>query len=480
MEDVSKIIATINSNYAENPGDIKKVKELDEAIKIVKAKPLEEHKLVYDSPTEGMEPVYFWLLDYMSATAGKVEKIIDNFTSTPGSGHFGELGARKTQMQNTAMDIIGKINLIIKSIINIIYDLKEWQVLLRDYEAVKSKDKLEAEAGLLTLKQRWLDAVDIKKGNTSLKAMAGQFQFQLALDAFLKAKNVKNIDEIDLNDRVKRLVKPRIFEFLQWKDRSEQELKKRFEIEKTYMKSQVSTLKLYSRWLKPYLKAAAQLEMGDNGRNPDLVNAFSTSLFELTLLAKKEINFEQEIIDENLPESFDKKKLNRKYYSCVLVDFNHRGVPQRVSQQGHYSFGGKTEVSFKAFALNENELKKLNKKLEEQDINDVLKISAGIADESLAQIKDDINYYLEDDEEKRKEDKKKEKENDINPFSALFNIFKKDKKKEDKEGVIIKDSYVESVVRNLAEEQAVETCFDIFDKYKKAHQMPSPPPQFFG
>jgi HD superfamily phosphohydrolase YqeK len=39
---------------------------------------------------------------------------------------------------------------------------------------------------------------------------------------------------LDLNDRVKRILEPRIAEFLQWKEISEQELRKRFNIEKNY------------------------------------------------------------------------------------------------------------------------------------------------------------------------------------------------------------------------------------------------------
>src|SRR3989344_6016179 len=86
-----------------------------------------EHKLVYDSSSETLEPVYFWILDFMNA-GFSVEKIIDNFSSSPGSGHFSELGIKKSQMQQEAMRILGSVNTVIKSIINIIYDLKEFQI----------------------------------------------------------------------------------------------------------------------------------------------------------------------------------------------------------------------------------------------------------------------------------------------------------------------------------------------------------------
>ncbi len=81
---------------------------------------------------------------------------------------------------------------------------------------------------------------------------------------------------------VKRLLQ-RFGEFQRWLELSGKELRKRYELEKTYLKSQISSLKLYSRWAKPYLKAAAQLEQRATATS-SLVSTFSTSLFELTLL----------------------------------------------------------------------------------------------------------------------------------------------------------------------------------------------------
>ena len=80
--------------------------------------------------------------------------------------------------------------------------------------------------------------------------------------------------------RVKRILLPRIQEFNIWIEQSEKELRKRYEIERTYLKSQVNSLKLYSRWAKPYLKAAQQLEMQEKGREPALVKSFNTILLE--------------------------------------------------------------------------------------------------------------------------------------------------------------------------------------------------------
>ncbi len=475
IDKISNIIEEISPYYSS-----KKKRKVDPV-------PAEEHKLIYDSSSETLEPVYFWILDFMNDMFGDVEKLVDNFTSSPGSGHFAELGARATRMQEEGMKILGSVNTVLKSIINIIYDLKEFEIRLSHYKKCHSKNKEEAEAALLSLKQIWMDNVDIKRGRGSINMMAQDINFVTLRDAFMAAKSVEDVDKMDLNDRVKRVLKPRLAEFFEWKKRSEIELKKRFEIEKNYLKSQVNALKLYARWAKPYLIAAEKLRMKERDKEPAIVNVFNTLLLELTLLGKRKINVEEEVIDKNLPESFKNVKLKRNYYNCVLVDFVFRGIPQRIGQQAHYVFGGRTEVTFKGYCLNEDELALLNEKLSQSDIEDALKLIEGTTTESLDQLREDIEYFLKSEEEQEEETEKKENE-DINPFSALFGLGKKQTKKsgKDKEKSKIdllkkgirKDNYVESMVRRLGENAAARACFSVFDVYKKAHGMPSHPSPF--
>src|SRR3989344_587224 len=229
----------------------------------------------------------------------------------------------------------GTVNTVIKSIVNIVYDLKDFEIRLAHYDDAKSKDKNKAEAGLLALKQIWMDNVDIKRGVGSINALAsGNLQFVTLRDAFMIANSVEDVKNMDLNDRVKRILEPRIDEFLKWKELSEIELRKRFNIEKNYLKSQVSMLQLYSRWVKPYLKAASQLEMKEPGRNPAVVTAFNTLWLELTLFGKRELDFVEAVISADIPKGVKKPK--REYFSCVLVNFSFRGIPQKVGQ--HYTF----------------------------------------------------------------------------------------------------------------------------------------------
>lgn len=333
-----------------------------------------------------------------------------------------------------------------------------------------------------------MDKVDIQRGQGSINAMtAGNLNFITLRDSFLIAKSIKDVDEMDLNERVKRILKPRIQEFFEWKKRSEQELRKRFEIEKIYLKSQTNALKLNARWAKPYLKAAQQLAQNEKlSSSPELVNIFNTIFMQLILMAKNDVNVSQEVTDKNLPYNFKKIKNLRKYSGVVFVDFKFRGIPGKAGQ--HYVFGGRADVTFKAYALNNQEIKLLESKLGESDLEDSLKLVQGMTDESLKELKLDLKELLEDTD---KEKEKAEQEN-INPFSALFSFLKSSKKqekpgesitgeKEDKELMLIKqkgikkENYAEAYLRNIAEANAINSCFFLFDVYKKAHGMASFP-----
>ena len=98
-------------------------------------------KITYETYAESLEPIYFYLLDLMDEFGLKPAKIIDNFTSSPGSAHFSEIGQKKTIMQQQASKLLGDINTVVRSILNLVYDLKEFKIRLEAYENLKDKDK---------------------------------------------------------------------------------------------------------------------------------------------------------------------------------------------------------------------------------------------------------------------------------------------------------------------------------------------------
>jgi len=465
--------------------------------------PLFEHKLVYDSTAEGLEPVYFWLLDFLQPQVDEVIKINDNFSASPGSGYFSEIGARMTKMQEEGMKILGVVNQVVKSVINLIYDMKEFEIRISYYKKLDKKET--KKEGLLALKQIWMDNVDIKRGAGSINRMTYELGFATLRDAFMASDSVGEVQKWELNDRVRRVLEPRVGEFLEWVDRSRAEITKRFEIEKSYLKSQVSTLRLYSKWVRPYLKSAEELRMRDveKSRRPWMVSAFNTMVLELSILGAKEIKVKDAVDTKVLPLKFrrmDEKKKFRKTFFIVLIDFAFRGIPRRVPES-HYVHGGRVEVKFRCYTMNEDELILFKNRLNKSDLTSSLKLAQDVSDESMDQLIHDIEHFTE-----KKEEEKEETDEDLNPFTALLGIKKrkKEEKKEESVKVLSKDemeekeiaekaakiekekgpkpdSYEESVIRKLAEKNSIDMGFSLVDKYKKAHGMaafPGAPPKF--
>ena len=348
--------------------EVEKIREKN-IVKLSNNQPMNYH-IIYDTFSQTLEPVYFWTLDFLRADAPNglglhVEKIEEEFEASAGGGYYGELGARASAMQDRAMAMLRQINAIIKEIVNLIYDLKEYEMRLETYDNLdsnKQSDIDERRTAELSLRSIWMDQVDIKKGIGSINNLTrGDLQFVTLRDAFMQAKDLKDAKKLDLNKRVKSLLEKKLSEYLQWKNYSEKELRKRYSIERNYLKSQIASLKLYTKWAKPYLRASQKLGMKDIGNtklpNPDIVAAFNNMQMELSLFAKREIK-----PGSVFPE-YSKIEFEDKYYSCLQVDFKYRTVPHSVrgGQSTHYAHMGTVDVYFKAYAMTQKEIDKIEK-----------------------------------------------------------------------------------------------------------------------
>ncbi|MDO8508077.1 MAG: hypothetical protein Q7S27_00165 [Nanoarchaeota archaeon] len=428
--------------------------------------PIEKHSLAYDNFSQALEPIYFWLVDYINKEYKNSEKLLDNFVTSPGSSQFSEMGGRATRMQEEAMKMMQTSGTIIKSILNIVYDLKEFKIRLSLYDDLKSNDKSRKNAAVLSLKQIWLDQVDaIKRGTTSIKGLAQQFDYVTLIDAFMVADSLDRVKDLDLNDRVKRILEQRLAEFFKWIEESERELRKRFEIEKLYLKNQVNSVRLYARWIKPYLKAAQALEQRASPTSA-LVNTFNTTLMELTLMGKRAYKMDDDIAAGALPPYY-RNKFKKVFNTIALVELKYRSVPERLSQGGGYGFRGRVDIDFTSYALTDDEVKVMKKELEKDDLGDLMKMIEGTTDDSLAKIQVDLDEFMDD---KKDEKKDKKSSDDVNPFTALFSIFKPEKK--DKEE-IPKDTQMEKIIRNQTILYARAGCRKLYNSYKDTIDMPS-------
>lgn len=447
-----------------------------------------EYHLVYDSVGEGMEPIYFWVLDFMrndspSGLGLEVNKTEEAFEASASSGYFGEMGAKASIMQDKAMKILETVNAVVKSVINLIYDLREFEIRLKTYDELKSKDSEIKESAELALRSLWMDQVDIKKGRGSINVMTQQLQFVTLRDAFMQAKDVSSVNKMDLNERVKNILKRKVEEYIPWKEMSEKELRKRYNIEREYLRTQVASLKLYTKWARPYLRAAQKLGMKEFRTkaglpSPDIVSAFNNMLMELSLFGKKEIK------PGSIFESYKKITFDKKVYACLEVDFKFRTIPRSVRAETgtHYLHGGTTDMFFRAYVFTDDEIKEL----EQEELYKDMELVENLTDVSLRELQEDLDHYFNEPQEEKKEEtmffgflskkKKTKKEKFEFPlfdafkgFSEMFGPLKKGA------GIFIPSGgshkFELNVVRKAAEESALNFSLVIYDSYKKSHGM---------
>ncbi len=257
---------------------------------------------------------------------------------------------------------------------------------LAHYDDLHSSSSSTKQAARLALKQVWMDQVDIKKSRGSINALSQQLEFVTLRDAFLAIDSLSKVDKVDLNERVKRIVKARLEEYLIWEKNSETELRKRYNIERSYLKSQVASLRYYTAWVKPYLVAAKKLGMSSfttasGNPSPNLVNAFSNMEMHLGLFGKKKIN----------------SLKDKTFYACIKIDIIFRTIPRAYQgQQGsHYVHSGRTDLRFTPYALTGEEIGEMYD-LKEQEDMELIEDMTGV---SLKEISDDIENYLGDEDD---------------------------------------------------------------------------------
>jgi len=446
----------------DDPKNKGKEKEIRKLLIEELKKPKAEFNLKYDSFSQGLEPVYFWILDFMKKLGYDVNKTRDDFEASVGGLFYGDIGTRASVVQDRAMKMSSTINTVIRSMINLIYDLREFDIRLGAYDDLKSKEVEKKKAADLSLRGIWMDQVDIKRGRGSINSLAQNLQFVTLRDAFLYAEDLKAVDKIDLNDRVKRILAARLDEYFRWREFSEKELRKRYDIEKAYLKSQLNALKLYAEWAKPYFIAAQKLSMSSFD-SANIVSVFNNLEIHLSILGKKKINVQDEIYKGNLPK---KTHPSQDYYSCIEVEFVFRTVPQTIRQTQaatQFSQGGRVDAKLKAFVLSDKDLEYMK----QQELFYGLEIIEGMIDTSLIALRDDLDKYIKD--EKGKEDKKQ-----VGLFNSIIQGFKDLKEPFSLfKGISFSTSGYQGdeTIIKIAENAAMESCFTVYDIYKKAHGM---------
>lgn len=453
----------------------------------------EKYEFELLSTTDSIEPFYYWIVDFLRNNRYEVEKIEEQMGASVVSGFFGEMAARREKLEEQGMKYIGTINTVVKSIINILYDLREFDRRLAVYDDLKSEDEKKREAAELALRRIWMDEVDVRKGGASINNLTATrgLEFVTLRDAFMMAKDVAEVDKMDLNDRVKRILKGRLEEYIKWRDESEKELRQRRKIEMVYLKSQVESLRLYTLWAKPYLKAAQMLQFKEPKMNdPQLVQAFDQNYIEITIRGTKKCYLKEfltpgtnafsyappEMLTIEQQEALKQARIGPYALEIIEIKFTYRARPAMVympgEQQRHPVNLGKINITFQGYAMREDEFKLLKKKEEAE----ALKFIEGLTKESLETLREDIEKYIG---ELEKEEKKEEEAKKPAPLLDRFLAVSPAVGGGPTGPLFGSTTYIlEERAKALTRIKAAKDLFGIYDVFKKAHGLlsfPYPP-----
>jgi hypothetical protein len=237
------------------------------------------------------------------------------------------------------------------------------------------------------------------------------------------------------------------------------------------LQSKVETLKLYSRWLGPYLRQVRQT--GQQAKSKaEWANLFNTAGMEIILLAERQYSVEEDV-DAGILPKFVLKTPRRTCSPILVIESKIRAAPERTPG-GAYGYRGRFELRLASYALSQEELAVLRQEVERDDLREVIGAVAGNAAGALSDIVDEIEGLVSP---KAKEEPKPE---DPNPFAALFGLSKSNPSPPpDSEGISMNanprpirgDSDVEKVIRSQAILDARRRCLDFYTGCKLALKM---------
>jgi len=187
-------------------------------------KPANRYYLVYESPHQSIEPLYFWCLQHLTMDWGFpiVDKITDIFTAAEHSSFYGAAGQRLGLAQDKVGQYLATIGKMVKDLFQLVRELRWIDERLQisraamgvDKDGNPLKDKQGKEIGLVpaaetTLKGLWVDLVDGVVGGqrtgSNLFIMQQQLQFTALPDLFFSIHPKKREDVDKVVDEIMRM-----------------------------------------------------------------------------------------------------------------------------------------------------------------------------------------------------------------------------------------------------------------------------------
>jgi hypothetical protein len=248
------------------------------------------------------QPEYYSVMQMFGALGYRPIRTAESVDPSSLSSLMNMVFEKRKNFEDRVMQLLGSINTVLKSLIAIIYELKELDRNLYLYDELKDTDKDKAEAAELALKRVFLDNVDSRKGGASLSALSrsptqsqGGPGFIDIMSVFYQVKSLKDVQTIDRNEQYKNILKNRYIEYEKWKEINGTDLRNRKNMLLQYLKSQMGSFNLYVDWCSTYLSMLAKMGLKtatnaegyiEGASKPDI---FENESFSVTAVASKPI-----------------------------------------------------------------------------------------------------------------------------------------------------------------------------------------------
>jgi len=376
-------------------------------IEVPHPKPDFRLKLIYQTFQRSIEEIYFWMLMQVTEDWGlhEVVKIQDVFSASEQSSFWGASQQRLQIQQTQVSQYLGTVAQMIKSLFQIVREIKLIKERLIVYRQANDGDK----AAEVVLKGFW---IDLKEGGsknpTSVYGMATQVGFAILPDLFFSAPLIKDSTKVDayikklskeFNEQVCKVLGRKLKSYSVWRENTFKEHVTREGFTVKYLRQHYDSIQMYMGWIKPYLKNVKRLQMNQNKNDSaDLIGGFEGSVIEIEVLCHK--------------------KTTNTHNTVMLMTFEYRtrpGMDYRTADYQHKgpSHLGKCTIHLRAYAWKPEQIENY-KRMREEESMELLSNMDESLNEAMKALGGDLRKYLKEagedfpeDKIKAEEDKKK-------------------------------------------------------------------------
>ena len=405
--------------------------------------PAFRYRIVVEAIHAYLEAAYYWTIEEleMGWSFNKFIKITDIHAASEQSSFFGVSEQRLGLQQDKAAQYLRGISEMLKALFQIVRELRVIDERIGYYRhTFGRKSEADAVGSDITLKGVWVDQVEGgTKNASSVYGLAQTVGFSVLPDLFfrMRANDVggdkikpeeydafvqkvigdvdKKVDSMEgFNEKVKEVVKRKLVQYYMWKLRTFKELDARRKFTIKYLRQHYDTIKLYMGWIKPYLRNIMKLQMAEkliNGeKSQELITAFEGSLIEVEVLSYK-------------------RRADKKFHPCVLINMFYRTSPSLVYVQEGYQRGpghtGKFDMTLRGYVWSDEQIQNYVRMKEEEDMHMLSMIDESIK-ASMEALGEELKKYLREageifpEDEELKPPAKKPANNPLEPFIGVF------------------------------------------------------------